>query len=678
MKALPGRNNNSVRDFFACTQALWRLAAVFFLTFTLLRVIFYFVFLPPDLPATTGEFLRAFYLGARFDLRLCAVLILPAAIIGFYAKADPTLNRTARNAWSAFYACAAFLLLLVYILDFGYYGYLERRVNATVLNFGGNLAISFEMINETYHATWVVFALILLAIVFFFAFKRFVLYERPRLAFTQKRRISLGLVALLILIIGIHGALNQYPLRWSDAYFSPHRFIADLSLNPVLFLNDTFQFREKPYDIDKARSHYPLMSRYWAVPSPDAQAMTFKRPVALTPVPAPRPPNVIYIIMESFASYKTGTWGNKLNASPYFDQLVKRGVLFENFFTPSEATARSIFTMFTSSPDMTMRTTSTRNPFLVEQNTVLNAFINYDKYYFIGGSASWGNIRGVLKNNAKDLQLYEQDQLEGKRTDVWGLSDYDLFKATFKTLKARSSSKPFFAFIQSASFHRPFTIPDEKGAFESEHPTKAALAEGGFMDEAEYNSFRFSDYSLGYFFELIDKDPTFENTIFVIHGDHGLPHYNAAHLPAGFKNYGLNRFHVPLLVLAPKMLEPARRQEMASEVDVMPTLAGLTNHPFEFCSMGRNLFNDKTGDRHYDFSFAYYSSPLEILLYDQEYLIKGTPGKTEGLYKYRDTDFKKDHRDLEPEKFHEMSDLLQGHYEMARWLNYNNKPGCVP
>lgn len=676
MNEYPGRKSNSVRDFFVSTQALWRLALVFFFTFTILRVIFYFAFLPADLPATFGQFVRAFYLGARFDLRLCAVLILPLAIFSFYGNADPTLNRTARKAWSAFYALAAFIVLLLYILDFGYYGYLERRLNATVLNFGDNLAISYEMINETYHATWVIFGLLLLAVAFYFGFKRFVLFERPRLQLTQKRRISNGAVAMLILIIGVHGALNQYPLRWSDAYFSPHSFIADLSLNPVLFLNDTFQFREKPYDVDKARAHYPVMSRYLGVTEPDPQKMNYRRPVVLTPLPAARP-NVVYIIMESFASYKTGTWGNKLNASPYFDELVKQGVLFENFYTPSEATARSIFTMFTSSPDMTMRTTSTRNPFLVEQNTVLNAFTDYEKYYFIGGSASWGNIRGVLKNNAKDLQLFEQDHLEGKRTDVWGLSDYDLFKATFKTLKARNSGKPFFAYIQSASFHRPFTIPEEKGEFEAEQPTKAALTEGGFMDEAEYNSFRFSDYSLGYFFKLIKNDPTFANTVFVIHGDHGLPHYNAANLPAGFKSYGLNRFHVPLLVLAPDLLKPAKRQEMASEVDVMPTLAGLTNHPFVFCSMGRNLFADKPGDRRYDFSFAYYSSPLEILLYDHEYLVKGTPGKTQGLYRYRDVDFKKDYQAIEPERFREMSELLQGHYEMARWLNYNNKPGCV-
>lgn len=672
------RPKNAVKDFFTITKAQWRFLILFFSVFLILRLAFFAVFQPVDLHAPTSEYLRAFALGARFDLRLCALMLLPLTLVSFYAPANPIFNAKARTGWSLFYAVFSFFIVVLYCLDFGYYGYLERRLNATIFNFGENLAISAEMLNETYHAGWALLGLVILSVGLFYFYRRILLSDKIAITTPiRKIRASHAGVFLLLTIISIHGSLNQYPLRWSDAYFSEHRFVADLSLNPVLFLNDTYSFRENPYDTAKVKSYYEQLSTYWGVEKKDESNLSFKRPVALTPVPTPKPPNVIYIIMESFAAYKTGTWGNKLSPSPYFDRYAKEGILFKNFFVPSEATARSIFTMFTSSPDMTMRTTSTRNPFLVEQNTVLNAFKNYEKYYFIGGSASWGNIRGVLKNNAKDLQFYEESNLEGPRTDVWGLSDYDLFKATIKVLSQRRSDKPFFAYIQSASFHRPFTIPGDSGSFEVKHPTAKELSDGGFMSEAEYNSFRFSDFSLGQFLELASQDPAFSNTIFVVHGDHGLPHYNAAHLGDGFKSYGLNRFNVPLLIYAPGILKPGVRDTMASEVDVMPTLAGITNHPYEFCSMGRNIFAPDQTHR-YNFSFAYYSSPLEILLYDQEYLVKGIPGKTEGLYRYKDVEFKKDLSAEQPEKFKEMSDLLQAHYEMGRWLNYNNKTNCLP
>jgi len=54
-------------------------------------------------------------------------------------------------------------------------------------------------------------------------------------------------------------------------------------------------------------------------------------------------------------------------------------------------------------------------------------FSGYDKNYFIGGSTSWANIRGLLTGNLKDLHLYEQDDYDAPKIDVWGISDKNLF-----------------------------------------------------------------------------------------------------------------------------------------------------------------------------------------------------------------------------------------------------------
>ena len=45
------------------------------------------------------------------------------------------------------------------------------------------------------------------------------------------------------------------------------------------------------------------------------------------------------------------------------------------------------------------------SPLLRLKSTPLRRF---EKYYFLGGSTSWANIRGVLTNNISDLKIYEQ------------------------------------------------------------------------------------------------------------------------------------------------------------------------------------------------------------------------------------------------------------------------------
>jgi len=59
-----------------------------------------------------------------------------------------------------------------------------------------------------------------------------------------------------------------------------------------------------------------------------------------------------------------------------------------------------------------------RNPQAVDQHSVINDFQGYEKLYFLGGSASWANIRGLLNNNIGGLHLYEQDSYEAPKIDV--------------------------------------------------------------------------------------------------------------------------------------------------------------------------------------------------------------------------------------------------------------------
>src|SRR5262249_6301841 len=302
-----------------------------------------------------------------------------------------------------------------------------------------------------------------------------------------KRARAATIAALAMLYaLGIYGKWSGYPLRWSEAYFSPSEAVAALALNPVLFfVMDTAGNRNLPYDAEKVREHYAYTASLLGVKNPDAERLAFARYVR----PAVKPPiqyNLVVIHLESFAAFKTGLFGNSLNATPHFDAIARDGLLFTNFFVPEVPTARSVFTMITGIPDVNGSNSASRNPLLVNQHILVNALDGYEKYYFLGGSATWGNIRGLFKHNIPGVHLIEEGDYDTPPVDGWGVSDVVLFEKADETF--RSEKKPFFAFIQTAGNHRPYTIPSDRRGVEPAQVDDAVVHQNRFDSPAARNS----------------------------------------------------------------------------------------------------------------------------------------------------------------------------------------------
>ena len=141
--------------------------------------------------------------------------------------------------------------------------------------------------------------------------------------------------------------------------------------------------------------HYEQIATYLGVDNLNPEILSFKRNVPATPM-FKNKPNVVVIVMESMAFLKTNIGGHPQNPTPEIERLANSGLLFSEYYVPSEGTARSMFCLVTGVPDVTSYKTSSRNPLIVNQNTFINAFSEYEKYYFIGGSANWGEIRGTF------------------------------------------------------------------------------------------------------------------------------------------------------------------------------------------------------------------------------------------------------------------------------------------
>jgi phosphoglycerol transferase MdoB-like AlkP superfamily enzyme len=284
-------------------------------------------------------------------------------------------------------------------------------------------------------------------------------------------------------------------------------------------------------------------------------------------------------------------WGNPLNTTPFFDSLCGKGIFFDRCFTPSYGTARGVWAVITGIPDVApATTTSSRNPAAVDQHTIINDFEGYNKYYFLGGSTSWANIRGLLTNNIQGLHLYEQENYSSPKVDVWGISDKNLFLEANKVL--REQQQPFFAIIQTADNHRPYTIPlEDRAAFHSVNVSKDSLEKYGFASNEEMNAFRYTDFGYRTFIEAASREKYFKNTIFLFIGDHGIQGDAGALFPRAWTDDRLTAEHVPLLIYAPGMTVAERENIVCSQVDVLPTLAGLCRIPYTNTTLGRDLLD---------------------------------------------------------------------------------------
>ena len=564
---------------------------IFLILMSLLRLVLVLSFKIPS--NTSTPFFNVFLLGLRYDLRDVCIASLLIFLIGSVPALHPFEKKWGRRTSFFIWTVLIVVFALFYTIDFANYSYLSVRLRANLLNLLQDTKTSLGLVWQTYHVGWIILALVLLGagLLWLVTWMYNIVLSRQKLA-TKASRISWGIAFFLLMAAGIFGRFNQYPLRWSDAFSFENDYAANIALNPFQSFFSSLEFRHASFDMDATKKAYPWMSAYLGVDKPDTSQLGYERIITPPDSIKTNTPNVVIVICESFSSYKSSMYGNPLNTTPYFDNLCKDGVFFNRCFTPSYGTARGVWATITGIPDVDFINTSSRNPLAVDQHSIINDFTNYEKLYYIGGSTSWANIRGLLTNNIRDIKIYEQDDYNAPKIDVWGVSDKNLFLGANKILAEKQ--KPFFAIIQTSDNHRPYTIPDDdKKEFKTRDVPKDSLKKFGFENVEEYNAFRYTDFGYEKFFDAARKEAYFTNTIFVFVGDHGIRGDVGNMFPNAWTDQ-LSSEHVPLLFYAPQMLLPKEYSFNASQIDILPTIAGICKIPYRNTALGRDLLDAKT------------------------------------------------------------------------------------
>jgi len=648
---------------------IWRL----FTLFAMFRLTFILLFITNK----TGNYNDLFYalwIGLRFDMRLACFILIPIVIAFLIPIYNPLNQSFFRLLVKIYLKMSILIIILLYGFDLGNYSYLDQRIDISSLKLLENPLIAFGMAWESYPMVIILFILV---IVVYFVWRNIdktftILTNRPKV-FNFSQSIIGFTISGFIFIFAIWGTFRQYRLLWSDAHFSNDPFIVASAINPILYLNETRSFALEEFNEEKTRLNYGLMVKELNINIPNSKNLSFTRSISKRHIKDQ--PNIVVIFLESVGYNRMSRSGNPLNPTPNLDELSKNSIFFDRFYIPMVGTARSVFGLITGIHDVASVETASSNPRIVDQYSSINALDNYEKYYIMGGSASWRNVRSLLKNNIPDINIIEQDQIDYPRLDVWGISDNNLFKVAQETFENNNSSNPFFAIIQTATNHRPYSLPDDVDGFNIINVDKSILSGAGFDSQKQYNAMRMLDHTVGEFITFAKSSSYFDNTVFLFFGDHGTSDPRALHMPKSDFDLKLRSYQVPFFIYSPKIIKGGSiRSDVSQLVDILPTINGLAGNDYENRTMGRDLLNDNIP-----------IDPLALIINKKmanqhiavigrnHYLSMSNDGTQIQLHELWSDEPLVDVKDIYPEITNRYSARLEGIYETAKYMLYHNQ-----
>ena len=143
-----------------------------------------------------GYILQSFILGFRFDARLAVIVILPFLLFSWILNKN---GRYFNKIWSIYWIISFLIILCVYVADFGYYSYLNTRLDASIIGLTKNMFISSNMVWETYPVIKIIILIIILSWLFSVHIKKVQSY-RSENKNSYKKAILVYVISTIIFI----------------------------------------------------------------------------------------------------------------------------------------------------------------------------------------------------------------------------------------------------------------------------------------------------------------------------------------------------------------------------------------------------------------------------------------------------------------------------------------------
>lgn len=584
-------------------------------------------------PNKTFVYNKIFIKGFRFDNVISSyILVFPLIILlilGLLNKSNRKIIKTA----NVYFIIAYTLVFATLSINIPYFMYFLRHINSSVFNwleYGGDASLMI-LEEKSYWIFFLIFILTSLSFLFFVIKISKVIFHEKNVNLKNKEFIPalfISLILLLMCIFGIRGNVRQKErLQIAYAFFSMNSVYNQLPINPVFF------FFKSLYS---STSHY-LMEQDKAIETTEKilglslKDNNYNRPRNIEEYNLNNNPNIVIIFMESLSNEYILINRDNAPLTPFLRELIDKSYYFDRFFSQGIHTNQGITSTLYGFPsildyhmfktylinEISRSVISIFNQESQEEDLIPQYYglpfdlkkYGYNNLFFMSHTPTFDNIESFLYKNGFD-DVYHLHRYDAPSSvNNWGISDSDLFKNALSIFNLQHKKNiPFLGTIMTISNHPPYYYTDDfknRGINDSEH------------------SVAYADSCLKTFFEEASKEEWFSNTIFVILGDHG-------------KNVGeikydipLSLNHVPLIIFSPLFRDmPQQIHNLASQIDVYPTLMGILGIPCSYYSFGIDVLKHKR-------DYVFFSTDDKIGCINNDFLFTyNLSSKTKALYTY--------------------------------------------
>lgn len=338
------------------------------------------------------------------------------------------------------------------------------------------------------------------------------------------------------------------------------------------------------------------------------------------------PKNVVVIIVESFGREYIGALncdldnGKYKGYTPYVDRLVGKSLTFDNTFCNGRKSIDGMPSILSSIPMFV-------EPFFVTPASMNDVSglagelskAGYQTAFFHGaengsmGFQAFANSTGFQRYYGRTE--YNNDKRFNGNYDfdgTWAIWDEPFLQ--YYALQMSDMKEPFMTAVFTASSHHPFVVPEKyKNVYKDDGPNTL------------HKCIRYTDMSIGKFFETASKQPWFRNTIFVLTSDHT----NGVDHPEFGTDLGI--FSSPIIIYSPAGdISAQRRHCIAQQIDIMPSVLGYLGYNRPYVAFGQDLFHTADNET---WAVNYLNGIYQYVKGD--YLLQSDGPNAKALYNYK-------------------------------------------